>query len=60
MVSPCRGCDRRHERCHSDCKEYKDFRAEVDRRNNARRKALDLEYALDNAEIRRAVKWGKK
>lgn len=31
--SPCFKCVRRHVGCHSTCKEYKDFRIDLDNRN---------------------------
>lgn len=38
--SPCEFCvaPKRHIGCHSSCKDYKDFRAEVDRENEQRYK----------------------
>ena len=39
--APCRGCEEREIGCHSTCKAYTDFRAELDEHNARVRKILD-------------------
>lgn len=43
--SPCEFCvaPKRHIGCHSSCKDYKDFRTELDRENEAKRKIRNAE-----------------
>lgn len=30
VISPCKGCQRRHAMCHGECEEYKTFRLDVE------------------------------
>ena len=50
---PCYGCDRRTERCHITCEDYKKFRANLDEKKSAIEKEKDKErvmnrYLVDN------------
>ena len=41
--SPCEFCKKRYVGCHSSCKDYKVFRAKLDRENEQKRKIKDAE-----------------
>ena len=60
FVAPCKGCDRRNERCHSSCEEYKAWRAEIDARNARRIKAKKVETDLINIGVNSVDKAFKK
>lgn len=36
-MKQCKDCEERHLGCHSDCPDYAEFRAEVERKNELRR-----------------------
>ena len=42
MGSPCKGCDRRAEGCHSSCESYQKFRQERDKANARRNEEVEL------------------
>ena len=50
-TAPCKGCEKRHPYCHSECKDYADYSRE--RQEMLRRKKIDNEYAIvhDNRVI---------
>lgn len=48
LDSPCHRCDMRFPGCHSKCKDYEEYRVELARRNELKRKA-DEEYAFHMA-----------
>lgn len=50
--SGCKGCEERHEGCHSGCERYKAFRKELDEKNERKR----LENAAINSLIEQAQK----
>lgn len=37
LKAPCKDCEKRHTNCHSNCKEYKKYREELDAQNAKRR-----------------------
>jgi hypothetical protein len=41
---PCKGCKKRHEACWSNCKEYKDYRAELDEENRKKKEFANKQY----------------
>lgn len=41
---PCKGCTKRHPKCHVDCPEYADMKAEI-----AAFRAMQAEYDINNA-----------
>ena len=49
--APCNVCIKRYSGCHSSCKEYKDFRAELDRENEQKRKSQVKEAEFKNYKI---------
>lgn len=51
VTSPCQGCTKRHSGCHSSCKDYKDFRAELDRESEQRHKSTGKEVAYRDYKI---------
>lgn len=55
-ASPCKGCQRRHARCHGECEDYKAFRRDVEA-DKAKRYAAYSEidfYSMNNARRERA------
>lgn len=49
--SPCQGCTQRYSGCHSSCKDYKDFRGELDRESEQRHKSINKEKAFREYKI---------
>lgn len=44
MSGPCYNCPDRHPKCHSECEEYKAFRAELDEANKLRAEETAMRY----------------
>lgn len=42
MNSPCRFCDKRHLKCHSDCKLYDDYKKENEKKKQYLQKDADI------------------
>jgi len=57
----CKGCQKRHLGCHSDCEDYKAYKEEVERINKARRKDDNYsDYLRQSADrTMRKKKWKK-
>jgi len=51
-------CPRRNAECHAKCKDYKDWRAELDRKNAERRKEMCASDLISDAK-KKAI-WRKK
>ncbi len=39
ILSPCKGCGKRHQACHDTCQEFADFRKELEKVRKAERDA---------------------
>lgn len=50
-TNPCFGCERRVVGCRPGCKEYKDWRAELDELNEARRREKAAAHLADEVLI---------
>ena len=44
LNSPCYRCEERSGECHSTCKKYKEYKAEMSARNSARIESKDILY----------------
>lgn len=59
MTPPCKGCERRHHNCHSQCKEYKEFRIKIDQIKYGRwEDSVGRGYAVERA-IKKSCKKGR-
>lgn len=47
---PCKGCDRRTVTCHGVCREYQDWKKEVEARNAARNAEMKRLDTMSNAK----------
>ena len=56
MTAPCKDCDRRHTGCHSECDDYKMFRAEQDKVIEAKAKARSAEPAIPKKVVKQIYK----
>lgn len=56
MTAPCKDCDRRHPGCHSECEDYKTFRAEQDKVIEAKAKARNATPAIPKVVVRQIYK----
>lgn len=56
-ASPCNGCQRRHERCHGECEDYKAFRRDVEA-DKAKRHAsyIEADFYRMNSIMRESAK----
>ena len=52
MINPCYGCENRHTRCHVDCPDYADFRADRAKHNERRKTEIAVENDLRAAKKR--------
>lgn len=50
---PCKGCDARHQSCHSECESYMDWKNENDKVNMQLYNYYQNQYALDQVEDHR-------
>lgn len=60
LSCPCKGCKKRHENCHGDCKNYLEYRVKLEESNRLQREALrnDSENASDGWSYARKRKKG--
>lgn len=58
--SPCKGCEKRHVGCHSECGSYKEFRAEVDDISAKRREAAERNMRLRSRSRSRTTYYKQK
>ena len=59
MRNPCYKCEKRHQECHPECKEYADFRADCDEKMK-KREQISLSTPDPSVIIKRALKARKK
>lgn len=53
----CMDCGKRHPRCHAECEDYRQYRAEIDRKNEiVRKQTEETQYKV--AHIPHAVQKG--
>lgn len=45
-MNPCRHCEKRHQACHSNCLEYDNWKAAVQKARDARKRELEVENFL--------------
>ena len=58
---PCKDCEGRHEKCHSHCDSYKEWRAKLDQRNeNARASKTDIISDATKRAFWRSKRYGAK
>lgn len=43
---PCKGCTKRHLRCHSTCEEYLEWKEYVTEENNALKEQIGIDHTL--------------
>lgn len=53
---PCKDCQNRKEYCHSTCKDYADFRKQLDEIKNAKEKDVYKRYIVDLMNERKRKK----
>ena len=58
--SPCNGCSKRTPTCHGGCKEYKEYRAELEAEKAKAYAVYINSVKVDDYEIKKAVKKAKK
>lgn len=46
MLTPCRGCTKRHTTCHTDCESYEEYRRELEKIKALRDKDKDYRAVL--------------
>lgn len=46
MLSPCKGCEERHDLCHSECEKYLEFRRKKDEENAMWQERCQIGYTL--------------
>ena len=44
IIPPCKGCTKRHYCCWGECEEYKSYRIEVEKLNEARRNYMKCQF----------------
>lgn len=59
MTAPCKGCEKRHVGCHSECVEYMEFWNEMRLKGNERRIKAEA-YYFTQANYERQVKEDRK
>lgn len=59
-IKPCLGCEKRHVNCHSDCPDYKEYRDEMDERNETIRKKKAEESLIIDTRIKAMRKTAKE
>ena len=57
---PCHQCQKRKVKCHSNCKDYKDWKAERDEFMAENRKRKEIDNKLKDTEIQRHLLIRKK